>query len=84
MAKVRKRGNSWQIDYLDPVGKRVRQSFKTKKEAMGELEKRRTLIREKRYLDVKTECTTTFEELVEVHRELQESEEFSPIKDPFH
>jgi len=62
---LRKRGNSWQIDYLDPTGKRVRQSFPTKKEAMGELEKRRTLIREKRYLDVRKECTTTFDELTE-------------------
>jgi integrase len=66
---VRKRGNSWQIDYIDPTGKRVRQSFKTKKEAMGELEKRRTLIREKRYMDVKPECTTTFDQLAERYEE---------------
>jgi len=26
---IRKRGDSWQIDYLDPNGKRVRQSFRT-------------------------------------------------------
>jgi hypothetical protein len=31
MAKIRKRGNSYQIDYLDPTGKRVRKSFKKKK-----------------------------------------------------
>jgi hypothetical protein len=30
---IRKRGDSWQIDYLDPGGKRVRQSFKARKEA---------------------------------------------------
>jgi len=40
MAKIRKRGDSWQIDYFDPTGKRVRQSFPTKKEAEGELSKR--------------------------------------------
>ena len=34
---VRKRGESWQIDYFDPDGKRRRKSFKTKKEATLEL-----------------------------------------------
>ena len=33
MAKVRKRGKTWQIDYIDPKGKRIRQSFKKKKDA---------------------------------------------------
>jgi len=66
---VRKRGNSWQIDYIDPTGKRVRQSFKTKKEAQAEHDKRKTLIREKRYMDIKPECTTTFDELVERYTE---------------
>ena len=33
MAKVKKRGNSYQIDYLDPHGKRVRLSFSKKKDA---------------------------------------------------
>ena len=53
MAKVKKRGNSYQIDYLDPHGKRVRLSFKKKKDAEAELGKRVSLIAEKRYLDVK-------------------------------
>ncbi len=44
MAKVRKRGDSWQIDYFDPNGKRVRQSFKKKKDAEAELAKRVSLI----------------------------------------
>ncbi len=43
MAKVRKRegkrGVSWQIDYFDPDGKRVRQSFSKKKDAEAELGK---------------------------------------------
>jgi integrase len=60
---IRKRGNSWQIDYLDPGGKRVRQSFKTRKEAAAELGKRVSLIAEGRYLDVKPECKTTLAEL---------------------
>ena len=30
MAKVRKRGTGWQIDYFDPNGKRIRKSFKKK------------------------------------------------------
>jgi hypothetical protein len=28
MAKVKKRGNSWQIDYTDPNGKRIRKAFR--------------------------------------------------------
>ena len=46
---IRKRGDSWQIDYLDPGGKRVRQSFKTRKEAAAEFGKRVSLIAEGRY-----------------------------------
>lgn len=32
MAKIRKRGNSYQIDYFDPNGKRIRKSFKKRKD----------------------------------------------------
>jgi integrase len=60
---IRKRGDSWQIDYLDPGGKRVRQSFPTRKEATAELGKRVSLIAEGRYLDVKPESKTTLAEL---------------------
>jgi integrase len=59
MAKVRKRGNSYQIDYYDPNGKRVRISFRKKKEAEAELGKRVSLIAENRYLDVKKDYKTT-------------------------
>jgi Uri superfamily endonuclease len=48
MAKVKKRGNSWQIDYTDPKGKRIRKAFKKKKEAEAELAKRVSLIAEGR------------------------------------
>ncbi|MGZ3579447.1 MAG: hypothetical protein ACXWMK_09825 [Syntrophales bacterium] len=37
MARVRKRGDSYQIDYFDPTGKRVRKSFAKKKNAEAEL-----------------------------------------------
>ncbi|MCU0592075.1 MAG: site-specific integrase [Desulfobacterales bacterium] len=66
---IRKRGDSWQIDYLDPGGKRVRQSFKTRKEAAAELGKRVSLIAEGRYLDVKPECKTTLAELCKRYEE---------------
>jgi integrase len=61
---VRKRGNTWQIDYTDPSGKRVRKSFKKKKDADLEHGKRISLIGENRYMDVKPECKTTLNELL--------------------
>ena len=69
MAKIRKRGNSYQIDYFDPNGKRVRKSFGKRKDAEGELGKRVSLIAEKRYLDVKKDYTTTFKELLDKYKE---------------
>ena len=73
MATIRKRegkkGVSWQIDYFDPNGKRVRQSFKKKKDAEAELGKRVSLIAEKRYLDVKKDYTTTLGELLDKYKE---------------
>jgi integrase len=64
---IRKRGNSWQIDYIDPTGKRVRKSFKKKKDAVGEHAKRVSLIAEnpQRYLEISKASTVTFKELVE-------------------
>ena len=69
MAKIRKRGNSYQIDYFDPNGKRVRKSFGKKKDAEAELGKRVSLIAENRYLDVKKDYTTTLKELLEKYEE---------------
>jgi integrase len=69
MAKIRKRGNSYQIDYFDPNGKRVRKSFDKKKDAEAELGKRVSLIAEGRYLDVKKDYTTTFKELLDKYEE---------------
>jgi len=66
---VRKRGDTWQIDYIDPSGKRIRKSFKLKKDAVTEHAKRVSLIAEGRYLDVKKDCKTTFGELVKKYEE---------------
>ncbi len=68
-----KRGVTWQIDYMAPDGdggiKRVRQSFKKKKDAEAELGKRVSLIAEKRYLDVKLDYNTTLDELLDKYAE---------------
>ena len=60
-----KTGVSWQIDYLDPDGKRVRKSFKKKKDADAELGKRVSLMAEGRYLDVKKDYATTLGEALD-------------------
>lgn len=56
---------SWEIDYYDPLGKRIRVRFQKKKEADDELSKRMALIAENRYLDVKKDCKTSLNELIE-------------------
>lgn len=62
---IRKVGNYWQIDYYEPNGKRVRQNFKKKKDAVAELGKREALKVEGRYLDIKKEYTATLSELAD-------------------
>jgi integrase len=69
MAKIRKRGKTYQIDYTDPTGKRIRQTFKKKKDAEAELGKRVSLIAEHRYLDVKKDYTTTLGEILDKYKE---------------
>ncbi len=69
MATIRKRGKSYQIDYFDPHGKRIRKSFKKKKDAEAELGKRVSLIAENRYLDVKRDYKTTLKELINKYSE---------------
>ena len=69
MAKIRKRGDSYQIDYTDPTGKRVRKSFAKKKDAEAEMGKRVSLIAEKRYLDVKKDYTSTLKDLLDKYGE---------------
>jgi integrase len=60
---------SWQIDYKDPAGKRIRQTLKKKKDADAELGKRVALIAENRYLDVKKDYLTTLDELLKKYEE---------------
>jgi integrase len=60
---------SWQIDYVDPTGKRVRQTFKKKKDADAEIGKRVSLMAENRYLDVKKDYKTTLDELLNKYEE---------------
>ncbi len=74
MATIRKRGKTYQIDYFDPGGKRIRKSFTLKKDAEAELGKRVSLKAENRYLDVKKECVTTFGELIKKYKENFESQ----------
>lgn len=69
MAKIRKRDNSYQIDYFDPDGKRIRKSFQKRKDAEAELGKRVSLIAEGRYLDVKKDYKTTLGELLDKYVE---------------
>jgi len=71
MATIRKRGKSYQIDYVDPTGKRIRQSFLKKKAAEAEIGKRASLIAEnpKRYLEIAKASIITFEELVKKYKE---------------
>jgi len=73
MAKIKKitgkKGATWQIDYIDPHGKRIRHMFKKRKDAAAELGKRVSLMAEGRYLDVKKDYKTTLGELIEKYEE---------------
>ncbi len=62
---IRKRGDSWQIDYLDPDGKRKRQSFKTRKEASLELAARISAMDNGSYREKSLKCKTTLSQMIE-------------------
>ena len=62
---IRKRGDAWQIDYLDPDGKRKRQSFKTRKEATLELAARISAMDSGTYREKSLKCTTTLSQMIE-------------------
>jgi integrase len=66
---IRKIGKYWQIDYYEPNGKRKRQNFKKKKDAVAEEAKRLSLKAEGRYLDVKKEYNTTLGEVLKIYEE---------------
>jgi integrase len=60
---------SWQIDYLEPDGRRIRETFKKKKDAVAEHSKVVSLKSEGRFFDAKQECKTTLNELTEIYSE---------------
>jgi integrase len=69
MATIRKRGDAYQIDYYDPNGKRVRKTFKKKKDARNELAARQVSMADGSYFEKAKTYTTTFEELAEEYVE---------------
>ena len=64
---IRKVGKYFQIDYYDPSGKRIRKNFKKKKDAVAEEAKRKALMAENRYLDVKKEHKTTLKQIIDIY-----------------
>lgn len=71
---IRRRGNSWQIDYYDPLGKRIRKTFRRRKDAEAELGKRISLLAEGRYLDVKPDTKVTLEELCQKYADIYKNQ----------
>jgi integrase len=89
MATIRKRsnkkgGNSWQIDYYTPEGKRKMKCFSKKADAEAYLGKVLAAKKEGRYhdvFDVKLETHTTFNELADRYVEnYQHQRSFSSLK----
>jgi integrase len=66
---IRKRGQTWFIDYYAPDGERIRKTFKKRKDAEAEHGKRKNLIAEGRSLDVKQETKTTLAELCQKYED---------------
>ena len=60
---------SWQIDYLDPDGKRIRKNFKKQKEAKAHLAKYETDINTGDYVDPQKYRKATLKELIEKYEE---------------
>jgi len=69
MATIRKRGGSYQIDYFDPTGKRIRKSYKKKKDAGNELAARMVSMGDGSYFEKAKTYTTTLNELLEKYKE---------------
>ena len=64
---IRKVGKYFQIDYYDPNGKRIRKNFKKKKDAVAEEAKRKSLMAEGRYLDVKKEYVAALGATIDIY-----------------
>jgi len=71
---IRKVGNSYQIDYYDPSGKRIRKRFKLKKDAVAELAKRQSPVKQNGCLDQKREYTTTLDQLADKYAEIYQDQ----------
>jgi hypothetical protein len=69
MGSIRKRGDSYEIDYYDPDGKRIRKSFKKKKDARLEMAAREISIEDGTYFEKGRVYTASFDELLEKYRE---------------
>lgn len=62
----------WMIDYLNPDGKRIRKTYKTKKQAVEERAKRKTLMAEGEYSDfveTKKINTATFGDMIKLYEQ---------------
>lgn len=88
MAKIRKlsgeKGITWQIDFYDPEGRRIRKNFKLRKDAEAYLGKVLSAKKEGRYhdvFDVKQEFRLTFNELADKYVENYQTQRcFSRLK----
>lgn len=69
-----KRGVSWVIDYVSPDGRRVRQSFKTRKEAKAELTARDYTIQQGTYEDPRKYQKVTLEQLCDQYEEIHKTQ----------
>jgi hypothetical protein len=60
---------SWQIDYLDPDGKRIRKNFKQRNKAKAHLAKYENDINNDDYVDPQKYRKSTLKELIEKYEE---------------
>jgi len=79
-----KRGVSWVIDYVAPDGKRVRQSFKTRKEAQAELTQRDYTIQVGSYTDPRKYKKFTLKQLCEQYEETHKSQQGFDTSKKYH
>jgi hypothetical protein len=60
---------SWQIDYFDPDGKRIRKNFKKQKDAKAHLAKYENDINTGEYVDPQKYRKATLKQLIEKYEE---------------
>lgn len=74
MGVIRKRGEKWQIDYIDPSRKRIRQTFKTLKQAKAELTMRDSTMLQGTYDDPRKFQKFTLDNLIKQYIEIHQSQ----------